>query len=240
MERSAAIPACVFLLLGCSQPSAPRSATVAAAPTAEAARLSPAAAAVDAVAAERSGCPPFNRRSRVISRPISEGAELLFWTPDDTSALRQRVSMLSLPQEVVGASRVRTDNIHEGIRYVFAPNQASDVIPVRLAVHDYARAISRKCGLRLAPPKTERKDRPVESLRASSKAGPSKPPARAETKSPAASTTKPKKSSSASPSKPATAKPATPAASTRPASPISDPFKPPLPPAPKPPPNPFR
>ncbi|MBL9022993.1 MAG: hypothetical protein JNL21_12395 [Myxococcales bacterium] len=241
MERSAALPAFALVLLGCSAQASPRAAAEVDRPPASAAVATSeqSSAGVAARTTRLTTCPSFNRRARVIARPITEGAELLFWTPDDTSALRQRVSALSLPSEVVASAQLRTDNIHQGVRFVFAPKQPSDTIALRLAVHDYARDIARDCGLRFAPPKAKRQESRPDAP--SSSPAPSSPKPRADSKSAAPPQKKPKATTAAPAApKPASSAPASSASAAPPAAPIADPFKPPLPPAPKPPPNPFR
>jgi hypothetical protein len=193
------------------------------------------------VVARSADCPAFSRSARIASQPIVDGAELVFWTSDDTATLRRRVSTLSLPSVATSAD-FRTDNIHNGIRLVFVSDDASEVVPLRLAVHNYAKEIATRCGVTYAPPKPQKKRTDPTSAGSSSssstKAGTSSKTSGADTKKPSTAAS----AASAASATPAQPKPpqAPASSSKRPSGPIPDPFAPPPAPAPSPPSNPFK
>ncbi|NUO53703.1 MAG: hypothetical protein HOV80_33055 [Polyangiaceae bacterium] len=182
-------------------------------------------------------CPAFSRSARIASQPIADGAEVVFWTSDDTAMLRRRVSTLALPS-VAQSADFRTDNIHNGIRLVFVSDDAKEVVPLRLAVHDYAKDIAARCGVAYAPPKAPKKRADPTSAGTSS----SSVKAATVSKSPipeVQKSVKPTTSSSAAPPAPKPSQAPAPSPK-KPSAPITDPFAPPPPSSPRPPSNPFK
>jgi hypothetical protein len=197
-----------------------------------------------------SDCPSVNASARVASQPVDGGAALVFVTsPGDTAALRRRVTSLPLP-ESVAREGFRTDNIGNGIRLVFESEQPAGVVPLRQALHFYARDIAQRCGLTLAPPKQSRQSKAAGASSdpttggAAAQPGTSTPTSKPTPPADKGKATKPDKGGKkAEPSKP---KPAAPGAQPPssppkgPTAPIPDPFKPPPPNLPSPPQNPFK